>query len=139
MPGWTSTGSFGTTGPDGLWTFSPLSELSPRIAIHVVCTGPDDVIVLASTDANWTPMEGGAAQAATFNCAMGGQESRVELTADTGSFQTFAAAAIRNPSSIVDTSFVVSIEVPDATKSASPSLPSGPVLPSISVSPAPSN
>jgi hypothetical protein len=72
---------------------------------------------------------------------MGGRESRIEMTAPSD-FLIFAAVVIRNPASIVDTSFTVSIEVPDATLTASSSpspTPAGPVPPSISVSPVPSN
>lgn len=138
--GWSVATSFGTAGPDGLWGDSGLTTPSSRIAIDVACNGPDDVVVLASTVAggpSW--LQSGPVQAATFSCSIGGSNRRVEMVAAEGGFQEVAAVVIRSPSSIVDTSFRVSIEVPDANSSASPSLPSGPTPSSVAVSPAPSN
>jgi len=123
--GWSQTISFGTDGPDGLWGGANLDTPSSRISIDVVCNGPDDVVVMASTVAGPSWIPSGPVQAATFPCVMGGQESRVELIATSGSFQAVAAVVVRNPSSIVDTSYVVSIEVPDGTP-----LTNGPPSPS---------
>jgi hypothetical protein len=113
--GWRWVSSFGDGGPDGLWTSTNILAPAPRIAVHVVCNGPDDMVVLASTEAGMSWLDGRPAQAATFRCAVGGQDSRVEFTAQSGDFQEVAAIVARNPASIVDTSFVVSIEVPDGT------------------------
>ena len=90
----------------------------PRIAVHVVCNGPDDLIILASTDAGMDVPQDRPLQAAWFHC---NGEGRVELVAASGSFNTVLAAIVRIPSSIADTSYVVSIEVPDETPSPSPS------------------
>lgn len=118
--GWVFAGSFGQSGPDGLWVGANLLQPAPRIAIHVVCTGPDELIVFANTQGGLPLTGGGPFQAATFRCEMSGHEGRVELTAQSGAFQEVDAVVVRNPSSIVDTSFVVSIEVPAAGPSPSP-------------------
>jgi hypothetical protein len=143
--GWTFAGSFGSDGPDGSWTVTNLIAPAPRIAIHVVCVGFDDVIVQASMTGGGGPwLDGGPFQGAEFKCDPAGRESRVELTAQNGEFAEISAIVVRSPSSTVDTRFVVSIEVPEAAQSpSSPSAPptptpSAPDLPSISVSPRPS-
>jgi len=139
--GWVFVSSVSSDGPDGLWSAINMYAPAPTIAIDVACNGPDQVIVLATTTAGNSWLQAGPVQAATFDCVMGGRDGRVELTATTGSFQAVAAVVVRNPSSIVDTSYVVSIEVPDGTPLTNgppPPSPSEPVLPSISVSPAPS-
>jgi hypothetical protein len=43
---------------------------------------------------------------------MEGLESRVEMTAQSGTFQQATAVVIRRPASLAGTSFVVSVEVP---------------------------
>lgn len=116
--GWRFEGSFGSPGADGLSVATNLLPPAPRIAIHVVCSGPDEVIVLVSTEPGIGPMDNQPLQAAEFSCPGAG---RVELTAASGSFQYVSAVAVRNPSSLVDTNFTVSIEVPDATPTTSPS------------------
>jgi hypothetical protein len=116
--GWRFAEAFGSPGADGLSVATNLLPPAPRIAIHVVCSGPDEVIVLVSTDADISPLGGQPLQAAEFSCP---QDNRVELTATSGAFQSVSAVAVRNPSSLVDTNFTVSIEVPDATTTASPS------------------
>ncbi len=119
--GWHFESSFGSPGTDGIWVGHNVLTPAPRIAIHVVCDGPDLVVVLASTQSGTAWLPGGVAQAVTFDCAPGGHESRVELVAPAGDFQEIAATVIRNPSSTADTTFVVSIEVPDETpRSAAP-------------------
>jgi hypothetical protein len=110
--GWSFVQSFGDPGSDGLWTATNILPPASRIAIHVVCNGPDNLIVQASTAAGTGWLNGGPTQAATFRCDPAGHESRVELTAPSGAFQEVAAIVVRSPSSTVDTTFVVSIEVP---------------------------
>ena len=139
--GWTFVQSIGDPGPDGLWVATNILPPASRIAIHVICSGPDYLIVQASTVAGIGWLDSGPTQGATFRCDPAGHESRVELTAPSGDFQGISAVVVRNPASLVDTRFVVSIEVPDATPSSSsvsplPSLPVPP--PSLSVSPPPS-
>ena len=91
---------------------------APRIAIHVVCSGPDELVVMASTEPGFSTPEDKPLQAAWFHC---NGEGRVELVATSGSFQNVLAVVARSPSSIADTTYVVSIEVPDETPSPSPS------------------
>ena len=109
--GWKFQESFGDSGPGGSVGANILPP-APQIAIHVVCNGPDDLVVLASTDAGMSVPFGRAVQGATFHCDAEGDGGRVELTAQSGAFQNVFAAVIRNPSSLTYTSFVVSIEVP---------------------------
>jgi hypothetical protein len=116
--GWRFEEAFGSPGADGLSVSANLPQPAAKIAIHVVCSGPDDVIVLVSTAAEISPLGSQPLQAAEFSCP---GEGRVELTAASGAFQSVSAVAVRNPSSLVDTNFTVSIEVPDATPTASPS------------------
>jgi hypothetical protein len=116
-PGWRFEESFGSPGADGLSVAAGLLP-APKIAVHVVCSGPDEVIVLVSTAAEISPLGSQPLQAAEFSCP---GEGRVELTAISGAFQSVSAVAVRNPWSTVDTNFTVSIEVPDATPTASPS------------------
>ena len=117
-PGWRYEAAFGSSGADGVSVGANLPQPAPKIAVHVICSGPDDVIVLVSTAAETSPFQSQPLQAAEFSCPGDG---RVELTATSGAFQSASAVAVRNPSSIVDTNFTVSIEVPDATPTASPS------------------
>ena len=117
-PGWRYEEAFGSPGADGLSVAANLPQPAPKIAIHVICSGPDEVIVLVSTAAEISPLGSQPLQAAEFSCP---GEGRVELTATSGAFQSVSAVAVRNPLSIVDTNFTVSIEVPDATPTASPS------------------
>jgi hypothetical protein len=114
--GWHSVASFGT---DGVETGIDLVVPEPRIAIHVACTGPDELVVFVYTQPGIYGPDGVAAQAARFNC-YGGQ-NRVEFTSTGGGFQQIWAAVIRNPSSLVDTIWVVGIEVPDTAPTPSPS------------------
>jgi len=111
-PGWHFVVGFGAEG-DRL--SGNLLQSGPRIAIHVVCDGPDDVVVMAGTDADGPTQYGRAVQAATFQCAADAHGGRVEFTAPSGRFQEVWAAVIRDPSSLVETSYVVSVEVPDPT------------------------
>ena len=104
--GWHFVTSFGT---DGVSSGSNLIDRGPRIAIHVVCNGLDELIVLASTEATDTPTEM-PLQAALFYCS---GEGRVVLAAATGQFQGVRAVLVPGPGSIANTSYVVSIEVPD--------------------------
>ena len=121
---------------------SQLASPSPRIAIHVVCSGWDDVIAFVNTTHDdLTPPYDVAVQTVRFQCAAGGQESRVELAAPDGAnFQSVSAIVLRLPDSTHGTSYSLNVEVPSqpTAPSESPSLPSEPVPPSISVSPAPS-
>ena len=112
--GWHIVGGFGTVGSSvGVNLLLP----APRIAIHVVCNGFDQLIVMASTEAGDTPANR-PLQAASFYCT---GEGRVVLVAATGQFQGVRAALVPGPGSIANSSYVVSIEVPDETPSPSPS------------------
>jgi hypothetical protein len=131
--GWTEQQGFAGAGPAGLVSTN-ITEPAPRIAIHVFCDGPDDLVVFASTDPNFgVALDGSSAQAALFHCEMGGYEGRMELTAPTGAFVSLAAVVIRSPSSLVDTSFAVGIEVPAQTPEPAGSSRPQP-LPSVSAS-----
>jgi hypothetical protein len=114
--GWRSQISFGYSSSHGGIGTNILPP-APRIAIHVVCNGPDEIIVMASTEGANTP-EGRPLQAARFTCL---GEGRVELVAATGQFQGVLALVVRGAGSLADTTFVVSIEVPDETPTPSPS------------------
>jgi hypothetical protein len=115
--GWRFEDSFG-----GMSTFGRVSVglplPGPRIAIHVVCSGPDELVVMASTDAGGDVPTDRPLQAAWFHCD---GEGRVELVATSGSFQNILAVVARSPSSSADTTYVVSIEVPDDTPTPAPS------------------
>jgi len=115
--GWRFESSFGGMSSYGRVGTNLLPPAS-RIAIHVVCSGFDDLIILASTDAGGDVPTDRPLQAAWFHC---NGEGRVELVAASGSFNTVLAAIVRSPSSSADTTYVVSIEVPDETPSPSPS------------------
>jgi hypothetical protein len=114
--GWRFQSSFGSSGSSGGGVGSNLLQPAPRIAIHVVCNGPDELIVMASTEGSDTP-QNRPLQAARFSCS---GEGRVELVATSGSFQGVLAVVVRSPSSIADTSYVVSIEVPDDIPTTTP-------------------
>jgi hypothetical protein len=85
----------------------------PRIAVHVLCQGPDDVLVMARTY-HGSPY-GQYSQSALFHCAGAGwHESRLEFTAAAGSpFVEVYGTEIPTLGSSVSTVFWVSIEVPD--------------------------
>jgi hypothetical protein len=115
--GWRFESSFGGMSSFGrVGVNLPLP--GPRIAIHVVCSGNDDLVILASTDTGMDVPPDRPLQAAWFHC---NGEGRVELVAASGSFNTVLAAIVRSPSGIADTTYVVSIEVPDETPTPSPS------------------
>ena len=115
--GWRFESSFGGMSSYGQ-VGTNLLPPAPRIAIHVVCSGPDELVVMASTEPGFSTPEDKPLQAAWFHC---NGEGRVELVATSGSFQNVLAVVARSPSSIADTTYVVSIEVPDETPSPSPS------------------
>jgi hypothetical protein len=116
--GWTFQASFGS---EGGWVGANLLRSAPRIAIHVVCKGPDSLAVFVSTDPGM-PLPGvRPVQAVVLSCDMGGQESRVEFTAPSGAFQEVSAVVIPTPASLVGTSFVISVEVPAETPTPSAS------------------
>lgn len=115
--GWHFQSSFVSSGSSGGGVGSNLLPPAPRIAVHVVCNGPDELIVMASTEGSDTP-QNRPLQAARFSCS---GEGRVELVAATGQFQGVLAALIPSPGSIANSSYVVSIEVPDETPTPSPS------------------
>jgi hypothetical protein len=105
-------GQFAGTNWGGGIVGANLLNPAPRIAIHVVCNGPAELIVMASTEGSDTP-EGRPLQAARFACD---GASRVELVAIRGQFQGVLAVLVRDPSTIGDiVTYVVSIEVPDET------------------------
>jgi len=112
--GWHLLDSFGTEG-SSVGVNMPLP--APSIAIHVVCNGFDELVVLASTEASDTPPER-PLQAALFRCS---GEGRVVLMAATGQFQGVRAVLVPVPGSTISTSYVVSIEVPDETPTPLPS------------------
>ena len=118
--GWSFQASFGNSG--GLWVGSNLLSPAPRIAVDVVCRGWADLFVFASTVPGTPVPEGAAVQAVRFTCNPDGREARVELTAPNGKeFQEVSAHALWSPSSLADTSYRVTIEVPDNTPTPSPS------------------
>jgi len=115
--GWRFQSTFGGKSSYGQ-VGTNLLPTAPRIAIHVVCSGPDELVVMASTEPGFSTPEDKPLQAAWFHCD---GEGRVELVATSGSFQNVLAVVARSPSSSADTTYVVSIEVPDETPSPSPS------------------
>lgn len=116
--GWTFQASFGS---EGGWVGANLLPSAPRIAIHVVCKGPDSLAVFVSTDPGMPLPDARPVQAVVLSCDMGGQESRVEFTAPSGTFQEVSAVVIPTPASVVSTSFVISVEVPAETPTPSAS------------------
>lgn len=117
--GWRFQMSFGGMGSYGQ-VGSNLLPPASRIAVHVVCSGPETLVVMVSTEPSFSTPQDKALQAAWFHCDRE-SEGRVELVATSGSFQNVLAVVARSPSSIADTSYVVSIEVPDESPSPSPS------------------
>jgi hypothetical protein len=109
--GWHTVAGAGGGGVGGLGIagFGP----EPRIAVHVLCQGPDNLIVMALTQPG--PVFGQPLQSALFQCqGTDWQEGRVEFTAATGSpFVEIYASTIPIPGSTVPTRFWVSVEVPD--------------------------
>jgi hypothetical protein len=112
--GWHFVDAFGTVG-SSVGVNLPLP--AQRIAIHVVCNGFDELVVLASTEASDTPANR-PLQAALFYCS---GEGRVVLTAATGQFQGVRAFLVPGPGSTISSSYVVSIEVPDEMPTPLPS------------------
>jgi hypothetical protein len=112
--GWALSASLGlrSSGSGGLVLPVP----APRIAIHVICSGIDGLVVLASTTGTFA--DGEPLQAARFDCPA---EARVELTAPSGSFKSILASIVLIPSSYARGDFQISIEVPDEPPSAAPS------------------
>ena len=106
--GWHLESSFGAAGMSGGMN---LLRPAPRMAVHVSCTGFDELAVLASTEGSDTPSDR-PLQAALFRCS---GEERVVLVAATGQFQGVRAVLVPGPGSIANSSYVVSIEVPDET------------------------
>jgi hypothetical protein len=106
--GWHLASSFGAAGMSGGMN---LLQPAPRMAVHVSCTGFDELAVLASTEGSDTPSDR-PLQAALFRCS---GEGRVVLVAATGQFQGVRAVLVPGPGSIANSSYVVSIEVPDET------------------------
>jgi hypothetical protein len=86
------------------------------MAIHVTCSGIDELVVLASTSGSFA--DGEPLQAARFDCS---GEARVVLTAPSGSFKNILASIVLTPSSYARGDYQVSIEVPDESPSPSPS------------------
>jgi len=117
--GWHSMVSFGSvegqsagTNWGGGMVSGNFIDPDPRIAIHVVCNGPADLIVMVSTESGDAPLNR-PLQAARFSCT---GEGRAELIADRGQFQGLTATLIRDQSTIADmVTFTVGIEVPDET------------------------
>jgi hypothetical protein len=110
--GWHTVMSVGGSGGPG-GTGAGFGTAEPRIAVHVLCQGSDDLIVMALTEPG--PVFGQPLQSALAQCnGTGWQESRVEFTAATGSpFVEIYAATIPIFGSTVPTRFWVSVEVPD--------------------------
>jgi hypothetical protein len=116
--GWSFAGSFGSGGPDGILGSVEIPSPQPRIALHVVCDGPADVVVLVGTRKD-APVTGqGPVQAATFRCD-GPSGSRVEFTAAGDGFVNVSAITIGRSDYLADTSYVIGIEVPGASPSPS--------------------
>lgn len=112
--GWHLASSFGAAGMSGGMN---LLRPAPRMAIHISCTGFDELVVMASTEGSDTPSDR-PLQAARFRCS---GEGRVVLVAATGQFQGVRAVLVPSPGSIANSAYVVSIEVPDESPSPSPS------------------
>jgi hypothetical protein len=106
--GWQFGEGFGGEGQVG----ANLLPAQAKIALHVVCTGPGKLIVLASTVGLGGAEFGVPVQAVEFQCDMSGSEGRAELTSTTGDFQLVRAMVVASPSDLARTSFYVSIEVP---------------------------
>jgi hypothetical protein len=109
--------SFGQSG-GGLMGF----DAEPRIAVHVLCQGPEDVIVMARTyrgiagvGSYGDEAYGQYSQSALINClGTGWQDSRFEFTAATGTaFLEVYAAEISIVGGTVPTRFWISVEIPD--------------------------
>jgi hypothetical protein len=116
--GWHSITSLGSpTGNGSVGAEFPLTG-DQIVAVHVVCTGLDDIIVLVGSGEPY----GHAVQAAVFHCELSpGVDARVVITAGGVSFSNVMVYTVRSPGTLVDTSWVVSIEVPDERESPSPS------------------
>jgi hypothetical protein len=111
--GWHLASSFGAAGMSGGMN---LLRPAPRMAIHISCTGFDELVVMASTEGSDTPSDR-PLQAARFLCS---GEGRVVLVAATGQFQGVRAVLVPGPGSTANSSFVVSIEVPDDIPTTTP-------------------
>jgi hypothetical protein len=85
----------------------------PQIAVHVLCQGPNDLIVMVQTHSG--SAYGEPSQSTMFQCfGTYWQEGRVEFTAATGSpFVEVYAVTIPIACGTVPTRFWVSVEVPD--------------------------
>jgi hypothetical protein len=115
--GWHSVTSIGspTTGDGSVGSEFPMTG-DQTVAVHVVCTGLDDIIVLIGAGEPY----GHAVQAAVFHCELApGTDARVVIPASGVSYTRVMIYTVRSPGTLVDTSWVVSIEVPDAEASPS--------------------
>ena len=112
-PGWALSASLGlrSSGSGGLVLPVP----APRMAIHVRCSGIDELVVLASTSGSFA--DGEPLQAARFDCS---GEARVVLTAPSGSFKNILASIVLTSSSYARGDYQVSIEVPDDIPTTTP-------------------
>jgi hypothetical protein len=129
--GWHFVAAVGMADDEGgLWTgaeFDPSGAGDPVLAVHVVCHGVDDLVVMLGTGptADWT---GRSMQSAMFRCDLdpSAGEGRVVFTAPDEPFTRMWAVIVRNPSSLAKNDWVVSLEAPDTSATPSPSPSSSP-------------
>jgi hypothetical protein len=107
-------------GSEGSRAGANLPNPASRIALHVVCRGPDEVVVFAGVGSGY-PQFGVPLQSVVFQCGMDGATDWVELTSTNGAFQQVSAAVIPGLGSLVNTSYYVSVEVPAESPAPSPS------------------
>lgn len=101
--------------PGGLWNnadFSGLGLGEHVLAVHAVCQGPDELMVLLGSGLGEISYP---TQAAHFMCSMSGEEGRVIFTSTGEPFGMLSVVVIRNPASLAKDSWVVSLEAPDAS------------------------
>jgi hypothetical protein len=117
--GWRLVNALGSADDaGGLWAgthFADASDGYRVIAVHVSCTGADDLLVILGTSPtdDWT---GQAMQSAVFRCDIdpSAGESRVVFTAPDKPFTQMWAVIVRHPSSLAKNDWVVSLEAPEA-------------------------
>jgi hypothetical protein len=126
--GWQSLGGVGSADDaGGLWSGANIGDASVAhlvdasggyrvIAVHVVCTGVDDLVVILGTSPTPDDFAGRATQSAVFRCDLdpSAGEGRVVFTASDEPFTQMWAVIVRNPSSLVKADWVVGLEAPEA-------------------------
>ncbi len=126
--GWHQVASVGSRDdgggiPVGIYFTDPQpGPSSTVVALHVVCTGPDELVVMIGYGPDPAPAYGVAVQATRVGCEMTdtGSDTRVVFTSPDKPFTWVQGVIVRHPASLRNDSWVVSVEAPDASETPTP-------------------